>query len=128
MITNEQAAEIRALLAKATPGVWEHDDDEAGRINGLKRSFVAQCGGVADEWINNSALIVAMHAATPALLDERDALRAALAKIDALASAAVAQRAPSDDKIIAEHIEAVRDVARAALKRAAPAPAQSGEG
>ena len=63
-----------------------------------------------------------------ALRRERDALRAALLEIYAHAHCAVRQRAPSDDAIIAEHIEAVRDIARAALAANPPAGGVREEG
>lgn len=43
-------------------------------------------------------------------------LRAALAEIAGLAGACIAQHHPNDDRIIAEHIVEMREIARAALK------------
>ena len=42
----------------------------------------------------------------------------ALREIAGIAGACVTQRAPSDDRIIAEHIEEIRDLAWAALEQA----------
>jgi len=50
-----------------------------------------------------------------ALKAERDRLRTSLRLIQSRAQSCVTQRAESDDKIIADHIEQVRDIARAAL-------------
>jgi len=50
-------------------------------------------------------------AADPQLLD-------LLREIHSLAHSAVTQRAPSDDAIIAEHIQTVRDLAKVAIKLA----------
>lgn len=46
---------------------------------------------------------------------ERDRMRTSLRLIQSRAQSCVTQRAESDDKIIADHIEQVRDIARAAL-------------
>lgn len=43
-------------------------------------------------------------------------LRETLSKISGLAGSCVVQRVPSDDALIAEHIEEIRDMALAALK------------
>jgi hypothetical protein len=49
------------------------------------------------------------------MTNERNILRAALAEIEAVAGACVAQRAPSDDAIISDHIVEMKVLAQSAL-------------
>lgn len=85
-------AQLRALLAKATPGLWSlgkpYTDDEGYRefplfasVNGTTVCPVAVClpfPHVSGMQEANAAFIMAARAALPALLDELERLRAAL--------------------------------------------------
>ncbi|HGN0628732.1 TPA: hypothetical protein ACKRM8_006074 [Pseudomonas aeruginosa] len=84
--------QLRALLAKATPGLWSlgkpYADDEGYRefplfasVNGTTVCPVAVClpfPHVSGMQEANAAFIMAARAALPALLDEVERLRAAL--------------------------------------------------
>ena len=69
--------ELRKLLAAATPGEWQAYENRSGTLyvaaGGEIVFFAANDDGTQDA---NTDLIVALHNATPALLDELDALRA----------------------------------------------------
>jgi hypothetical protein len=69
---------LRELLAKATPGPWRHDAGDtavfatAPSKTGSRLLQTLVAGNAAP---NDAALIVALHNAAPALLDEIDRLR-----------------------------------------------------
>jgi len=86
-LTPERIAELRALLAKATPGPWavgKHKSDVGVAGEDFGAGYPARAGTVASlydgEYIKNprsvedAALIVAMRNALPALLDAAERL------------------------------------------------------
>ncbi len=79
---------LRELLANATPGPWTLDNDPcaACREDGRDAFSIRQVEGHEHAMFSDApdaALIVAAVNALPALLDEIDALRAALAESEA---------------------------------------------
>lgn len=65
---------LRALVAKATPGPWEQDDESTICSNDGMIAVPCEFFGV-EQQDENIALIVAAVNALPALLDELDAAR-----------------------------------------------------
>jgi hypothetical protein len=88
--------ELRAILAKATPGEWLYDpnDPYMGEYEGW--IFSGPIGIVEAQNSVNAAAIVALHNAAPAMLDEIDALRAENARLR-LALTPLAKRADDAD-------------------------------
>lgn len=90
-MTEQQApvdvAKLRELIAKATPGPWDHSPDELGTVCGWLEPDefrgIVHCSGVVDDWHNNSNLIVALHNAAPALLTAYEQSAATIAAKDA---------------------------------------------
>ena len=76
MVDDKSIEELRALLAKATPGPWEVDylDKNGQRVIRQEHIEIAtlwhhSVGSIEKEMEANAALIVAMRNALPALLD-----------------------------------------------------------
>lgn len=129
---------LRTLLLEATPGEWSHYHDKLrpqyatviDEIQGARgQRIVAWPGfdaadGTAKRKAANAALIVATVNALPALLDERDALRGALERleVDTRALVASASRSTKNDNaafVDWRDLQALTDPlarARAALK------------
>jgi hypothetical protein len=78
-------AALRALLAAATPGPWTQRVSSTGepldRVDAGEDHIACCDGGHYTRGVANAALAAAAVTALPGLLDERDALRAALEKL-----------------------------------------------
>ena len=81
---------LEAVLAKATPGEWEHHSDEDGVFDpttiaaGDVPLFASEDKLPESCMMHNAAAIVALHNAAPALIAEH---RALLARVEALEGA-----------------------------------------
>ena len=109
------------MKAQHTPGPWKIEHDYKPFVIHTADHIVCAISGTAAT-VPEAAANAALIAAAPETAAERDRLLevnkellAALREINGLAHSCVLQRAPSDDQIIAEHIEEVRDIARAAI-------------
>lgn len=94
---------LKELLAKATPGPWKISlTDDTSIINADRREVCTADGDYnsPDDWPlmeANAALIVAAVNSLPALLSERDALRAGLEHLANASDAVGIQYFDSDD-------------------------------
>lgn len=112
-LTPEARARLRALLRTATEGPWREAETE-GDSTPWDWCIVGDDDVVADAEPRDAALIVAMHAGLPALLDaadERDKLAAEVERLVRERDAAV-QEAALNDGYLKQHCEE-RDMALA---------------
>lgn len=130
-------ADLRALLAKATPGPWEaikgveeNDDMRCGisAVRGSYRYLVATIengapGDFCDTEFANAALIVTLRNNASALLDEIEAKDARIAKLEAV----LERCAIIVERNLGRQDEKVTDVALIARQVLSQSPAQ-GEG
>jgi hypothetical protein len=126
---------MRAILAKATPGEWWVCEDDSGdrpvTVPSIQAPTDLDCAVVhwdgfwQTHWQSarglkemgaNAAAIVALRNAATAMLDEIDALRAENAR---LREALVKLRDCDWVISLPDRMDAVRDIARAALTQAA---------
>ena len=107
--------ELRALLAAATPGPWvqHYGFNNAGMPTAFFVIPAHNDGATVEMLADDAALIVALRNAAPALLDERDALRAQVAALTARAEKAEGDTARTAMLCIAESQQRDKERGRA---------------